>query len=197
MSRNGILILLIGAAVMIAGCGQKSKTEPVSRICVERGMQEVMETTEDVLGGMHFRIEKSDLAEGYMRTQPLRGAQFFEFWRKDNVGGYNAAESNLSSVRRTAELTFTEQGSAVCVDCEVRTERLGLDQKSDPLSGREATIFSPSGVKLEKLTMDSEMARWEEMGRDELLASRILERLEKKMRLPRRGARNDNVEENR
>ena len=64
---------------------------------------------ERVLTRMHFAIEKLDAEQGVVKTRPLRGAQFFEFWRSDNVSSYDCEEANLQSVRRTVELRVKKE----------------------------------------------------------------------------------------
>ncbi|UCF17478.1 MAG: hypothetical protein JSW59_08445 [Phycisphaerales bacterium] len=80
-------------ALAVAGCGQPQQKVVVVPISVpDTGKAEIMEVAEDVLAEMHFVIEKADVQSGLVRTRPLPGAQFFEFWRSDNVGDENSLQ---------------------------------------------------------------------------------------------------------
>ncbi|MFQ6034300.1 MAG: hypothetical protein ACE5NM_00430, partial [Sedimentisphaerales bacterium] len=121
-----------------AGCAEQQRYETIEQICVPGvDKAEAMQIAEDVLAEMHFTIEKADLKTGIIRTRPLPGAQFFEFWRSDNVGVFNAAEANLHSIRRIAQICIRQktedrrrktdvcpQSCALCISCDVQVQRL-------------------------------------------------------------------------
>lgn len=78
------------ALLLITGCAQTRQFKAVEQICVPNlEKQQAMKAAEEVLDQMHFSIEKADAEQGLIRTRPLAGAQFFQFWRSDNVGGFN------------------------------------------------------------------------------------------------------------
>jgi len=133
---------------------------------------------------MHFALEKADANSGLIRTSPLSGAQFFEFWRSDNVGGFNSAESNLHSIRRTVELNITPVGDILCLGCTVRVQRLSLPESEVSSSGRAYRMFSKSTASLQKLTLDPKQKAgmaWVDLGQDSHLAAEILKRIERQI----------------
>jgi hypothetical protein len=140
---------------------------------------EVMAAARGVLREMHFAIEKYDVDAGYVRTTPLSGAQWFEFWRGDNVGEFNSAESNLQTLRRTAQLQAGERDGQVCVNCSVLTERLSLPERWVS-SGRAYGMYSESDRSVPRLSVTEEQAGqmdWVELGEDRQLETEILVRI--------------------
>lgn len=141
-----------------------------------------MDKTQQVLSKMHFKIGKADINSGYIRTVPLPGAQFFEFWRDDNVGIFNFAEANIHTIRRTAEFNITEQNGKICIDCRVKTQRLHLPEKQLTGSSKLPEIFSESSTTKQTLEigrLQKEGMAWIDLGNDTRLASEILKRLKK------------------
>jgi len=174
---------------MLAGCaGQRGQTltlgetEPVCFADLEKTA--AMHAAEDVLAKMHFVIEKADPEAGLVRTKPLTGAQFFEFWRADSAGGFNAAEANLHSIRRTVEVEVRKQDNGLCIGCDVKTERLNLPEHEVSSSARAYAMFSRSSSSLQRMRLNpkqKEGVAWVDLGKDSRLATRILERIEKQI----------------
>jgi len=188
LSRLCLLSCLVVMAIF-TGCAQKQR-QPVAAVkplcMVNMDKVEFMKVAEDVLTKMYFAIEKADTDSGVLRTRPLSGAQFFELWRSDNAGGFNTAEANLSSIRRTAELQVSEEaGGQLCVACRVLTERLDIpEQKDVTSSGRAYTLFSRSGQSIQEIKLNKEQEAkmaWIDMGRDAQLETRILSRIENRI----------------
>ena len=130
-------------------------------------------------------VSKADTEQGLMRTRPLAGAQFFEFWRSENVGAENFAEANLHSLRRTAELNLTEQGGRLCIGCSVAVQRLSLPEFEVSSSSRAYELFSRSTARMQELELrreHQEQIEWLDMGRDTRLSTEILKRIEAKLK---------------
>ncbi len=179
-----IFILVCGLIVLSAGCAEQQQFTPIERICVPGAEKaEVMAAADAVLGEMLFAVSKLDAESGVIRTRPLSGAQFFEFWRKDTVGEFNRAEANIHSVRRTVDLTIDQQAGQVCVECNARVERLSLSELQDT-RGRTQKYDKFSGIRLStrKIELVDEEKNWLDMGRDARLETEILKRIEKKQR---------------
>ena len=190
---------LITCALILAGCAEQQQYGAVKPICVENvNKLQAMEIAEDVLAKMHFTIEKADADpatagidtrrwRGFIRTRPLAGAQFFEFWRSDNVGADNWLESNLHSIRRVVELTMSEQeegppqsGNLLCINCEVQKYRLSIPEHQVSSSARAYEMFSESSSALQNLRLNPEQKAdmaWIDLGKDRQLAAEILKRI--------------------
>jgi hypothetical protein len=181
------LIVIAGAALGLltaGGCG-KPETGKAEAICV-KGVDKAMavQTAERVLTKMHFEIDKSDVNAGLVRTRPLSGAQFFELWRKDNVGMFNWSESNLQTLRRTAEVDIKEKAGQICIDCNVTIERLAMPER--PIAGSEYAfaMYTKSDPAVQRMAISGEQWKqmaWIGLGSDERLEAKILAKIEKRM----------------
>jgi len=189
--RQTILVIGLGFLVfglLLAGCAKEQQYGAVKPICVENiNKLQAMEVAEDILVKMHFTIEKADTTGGFIRTRPLSGAQFFEFWRSDNVGAGNWLESNLHSIRRVVELNMSEQdegppqsGNRLCINCDVQIYRLSLPERRVSSSARAYDMFSKSSPALQRIELNPEQKEkmaWIDLGKDTQLAAEILKRI--------------------
>jgi len=166
--------------ICISGC---SNNQQVSDSAISTETNEVARTiqaAEDVLIKMHFDIAKSDYSEGYIRTRPLAGAQFFEFWRSDNVGFDNQLLSNMHSIRRIVELNITDSNGDVNTDCKVHVQRLSIPQREITGSSQAYQVFTRSSLSFQRLELYPEQEKdmeWLDLDRDSKLEEEILNRI--------------------
>jgi len=199
---RGVGFLILG--LLLAGCTEQQQYGAVKPICVDNiDKLQAMEAAEDILVKMHFTIEKADADpatlgidtrrwRGFIRTRPLPGAQFFEFWRSDNVGADNWLESNLHSIRRVVELNMSEQdegppqsGNRLCINCDVQIYRLSLPERPVSSSARAYDMFSASSPALQRIQLNpkqKEGMAWIDLGKDRQLAAEILKRIENRLK---------------
>ena len=183
--------ILTSCAIMAAGCTQQTSTQPKlklrdSALYIERDQgintTDLMDAAQDVLAEMYFEIEKADVNAGIIRTKPLPGAQFFEFWRSDNVGAGNSFMANLHTIRRTVTLYISRRDGELRIGCEVHAQRLSLPERQVGSSARVYGIFSRSSPSLQRFELnpeqEAEMA-WIDLGRDSKLEAEILKRIER------------------
>jgi hypothetical protein len=185
--------LLITCSLIAAGCAQQTSTPPSIRLqdsdlYIERGREfhktELMEVAEDVLGEMYFTIEKADANAGLIQTRPLPGAQFFEFWRSDNVGADNTIAANIHTIRRTVTINISRQGEQLQLVCEVQAQRLSLPQRHVSSGAKIYGIFSQSSPILQRLILNPEQKKhmaWVGLGRDSRLEAKILKQIESRI----------------
>jgi hypothetical protein len=213
----GLEFLVFG--LLLAGCAEQQQYGVVKPLCAETRQRrvliqtqrcwvdklEVMEIAEDVLAKMHFTIEKADADpatpgidtrrwRGYIRTRPLAGAQFFEFWRSDNVGADNWLESNLHSIRRVVELNMSEQDEGLCINCDVQKYRLSIPEHQVSSSARAYEMFSESNPALQNLRLNPEQKAgmaWIDLGKDRQLAAEILKRISSMLDIENRESSNE------
>lgn len=129
---------------------------------------------------MHFEIEKADYNEGYIRTRPLAGAQFFEFWRTENIGAENQLLSNMHSIRRIVELNISNPNGNLSTDCKVQIQRLSIPQREITSSARAYQMFTRSSISMQRLEMNPEQEKgmtWIDLDRDAKLEAEILKRI--------------------
>ncbi len=176
---------LVACALAFAGCAQQQRraiTGPVS--VADIGKAETMEIAEDVLARMHFTIEKADVPSGLIRTRPLPGAQFFEFWRSDNVGDKSWLQANLHTIRRTVELDISHHGDQLQIDCDVRVQRLSLPERDVSSSARAYGMFTRSSPSLQRMRFDTWQEKevaWIDLEKDTILAADILRQIGEKI----------------
>jgi len=181
---------LMTCTLIAAGCTQQNSAPPGVKVqdralYVERdqgfGTADLMEVAEDVLANMYFTIEKADADSGLIRTRPLPGAQFFEFWRSDNVGADNTLAANLHTIRRTVTLDISQQNEQLCIGCNVQVQRLSLPERQVSSTTRVYGMFSQSSLSLQRLKLNPEQKQqmaWIDLGRDSRLEAEILKRIE-------------------
>lgn len=181
---------LMTCVLMAAGCAQQNSAPPRVKVqdnalYVERdqgiGTADLMEVAEGVLARMYFTIEKADAQSGLIRTRPLPGAQFFEFWRSDNIGTDNTLAANLHTIRRTVSLDISQQGQELRIGCNVQAQRLSLPERQVNSSARVYGMFSQSNSSLQRLKLNPEQKKemaWIDLGSDKRLEAEILKRIE-------------------
>lgn len=178
-------ILLIWVVFAVTGCQKTSQIEAVSPLCTEGvSVEEFMQAAEKELYRIGFELEKYDVADGILITRPLRGGQFFEFWRGDNASGQGFAESNMHSIRRIVQLRFLPDTEGVCMECRTQVQRLSMDadvvQGGNSLAGQ----FTESNERQQRLGVKQESQNattWIELGSDAALERKILTRIEKRI----------------
>jgi len=185
------ILFSVSVALLLTGCVPEQRSEVAVRLICVAGtdipvaeLREAMNIAEDVLGDMHFVIDKADSEVGLIRTKPLPAAQSFELWRSDNVGRYNTTEANLHSIRRIVELKIGTEGRELCIDCEVKTERLSIPEYEVTSSARAYRMFSESTESMQRLRLNPEQRakmEWIDLGQDRELAAKILKRIEDRL----------------
>jgi len=184
LSRSFVWALMI-LAVAFNGCGQQQKKAPTGSVSLpDIGTEEALESAEQVLADMHFDIEKADVSLGYIRTRPLPGAQFFEFWRSDNVGAENALLANLHTIRRTVELKVNRRQGRLEIDCNVRVQRLSVPEREVTSTARAYGMYTRSTPTLQKLRFDAAQIKgieWIDLEKDEELAAEIVKRIRERI----------------
>ncbi|MGA2914852.1 MAG: hypothetical protein ABSE89_02375 [Sedimentisphaerales bacterium] len=181
MSKQVIIWALFTAICLFSGCTQKQVNhEPVCLAGVD--VNSAMERVEKVLLKLKFFVVKADPTIGYMRTNSLPGSQFFEIWKRDNRDGYSIAMSNLSSIRRTAELNFMQNNDLLCIDCNVTIERLSIPEKEIDSTARAYTMYTGSNETTANLRLNpkqQKMMDWINLGEDSNFEKYILGKINK------------------
>jgi len=176
------LLWALGGFMLLAGCAQPQHTAPEegSLYLSDISMANAMRATETMLRRMHFAIEKADPIGGVIRTKPLAGAQFFEFWRSDNVGLAQTVEASIHTIRRSVELQLHPTGNQVRIECTVRVQRLSLPENEVASVSQAYRMYSKSTPTLQRLELEPEQRErlaWIDLGEDPALAEKILKRI--------------------
>jgi hypothetical protein len=177
--------VLMGLVAFVSGCAAPEQVLSPNPVCLPNTLNEqVMLKAQTVLEKMHFDIEKFDPQARYIRTRPLSGAQFFEFWRQDNASGSTFAQANLHSLRRIVELNFSTQDTATCIQSRVQVLRLSIPEQ--PIEGdrRMAGLFTESSSRDQTLEVglkDQSQIEWLDAGPDHDLERKILTLIQKEI----------------
>ncbi len=169
--------------ICLSGCGRQQTTTNAIAATETNEVSRKMQAAEDILIKMHFDIAKADYEKGYIRTRPLAGAQFFEFWRSDNVGMENQLLSNMHSIRRIVELTISDSNGNLNIDCKVHVQRLSIPQREKGSSSQTFQTFTRSSLDFQRLELYPEQEKemeWLELDRDSKLEEEILKRISSK-----------------
>jgi hypothetical protein len=180
-----VLSLFFGfIGMFVASCAEQQQYQAAEPLLMKNTDKlRVMEVAEDVLVKMYFTIEKANAENGFIRTKPLQGAQFFELWRSDNVGAGNWLSNNLHSIRRIVELNISEQAKDLHINCDVKTYRLSLPER-EIRSAHAYDLFSVSSPALQRIQLHPEQKEdmaWIDLGKDQQLAAEILRRIEQQI----------------
>lgn len=185
MNIHKVIILAVMLIAMgLSGCATQPMDSPEPIMFKGVNKTRAMTVAENVLKDMRFTIEKADADNGFIKTKPLRGAQFFEFWRRDNASAAGAAESNIQSLQRTVELNIAEGNSTILIDCQVSVRRLSLPENDHVGQSRSAALFTESSHSLQRLQINFEQAQqmeWVELGSDPAMETRILGLIQKRI----------------
>jgi hypothetical protein len=178
----------VSALAAMAGCAEPQAFQAPEPLRLhDVAYADVMQAAEKTLDQMHFVIDKLDAEQGIIRTEPLRAAQFFEFWRCDSTDLSSALEANLHTIRRSAELQIREDDGRVLVDCTVRVERLSLPENEMASMSQAYQMHSQSTASTQRLQLSPRQRAgmaWVELGQDSGLEARILEAIARKMHQP-------------
>jgi hypothetical protein len=193
--RRSVWIALVAVALS-GGCASPTAAPGPAQVFCPEGVAttQAMEAAHAVLAGMHFPIEKLDVEQGVIKTRPLRAAQFFEFWRSDNVGAFNTVEANVQSIRRTVELRVRRRAvdhkpqaagaPRLSIECDVQVQRLALPGNEIAGISQAYQIHTRSEATLQVLNVTPQQRAgmaWINLGPDPQLAAEILRRIERKL----------------
>ncbi len=177
-TRKTLLFLAWVGLCLVAGCAKQQQFKAVDRICVPNLQKaQAMEIAEDVLARMHFTVAKADTEQGVIITKPLPGGEFFEFWREDSVGAFNATEASMHTLRRTAHLDISQQDHQVCIRCNVKTEKLYLPQSDLSSSAQAFRMYGLTSRSRQRVELPTQRRSWVDMGADQKLSTKILNRI--------------------
>ena len=181
MDKNvfAVLTALIAVCLLFgaSGCAKQVEVAPSEPVCMSLASKEdMMKAAEDVLKKKQFVIEKYDLDAGYIVTRPMRGSQFFEVWKGDNIGGVNKGRSSIHSIQRVVEMDFTPGSGQWCLICTAEMQRFSMPEKQLRGHSRASRAFVEGGTSMMRLYPDTEgeMA-WIDLGRDGELERNLIE----------------------
>ena len=170
---SGLAFVL--AAMLFSGCAQQADTTYKESVCSETLEKMItMDIAQQILLDMNFVIEKYDTEKGVIMTRPLRGGQFFEFWRSDNAGADSYSQANLHSLMRTVYVDVTDKFGLVCVTCQVEVKRLSLPERPIERISQTSSVFTGGNSSMQKLELEGDFD-WIDMPDDKALEAKIIQ----------------------
>lgn len=139
-----------------------------------------------------------DREAGVIVTDPATSAQWFELWRGDARGPYNALESSLHTVRRRVTLQVDQlagqspvasaatppttaasapRGGEFALSMRVEKERYSAPERQVTTASGALGIYNERLPTSEGLIPRGYAVRWTPLGRDPLLESHLLEEI--------------------
>jgi hypothetical protein len=182
MIRLGFLILLV--ACLLSGCSKSVNYAPTGPLCIVTPKANAMEIAQQTLISMGFTIEKFDVEYGFIKTRPLRAGQFFEFWRRDNVGSENTKYANIHSVQRTIELDVSVDRNKVCMECNAAVRRLSIPEKEIISISQAGELYTGGNQARRSLKLNAKQKEdmaWIDLEDDYALEAYILKKIDKKV----------------
>ncbi len=174
---------------IVAGCHEPQwdpaePLQPASADC-QADWEVLWSASQEVLRTHGFAIDRLDVRNGRIATEPLSAPHFFEFWRRDRVTGGDVWESTVLPLRRRVEVTIrptpVEEPDAVGEkDREVRvavaTERFTSPDRQFNSSAAAYHFFSDElPAARTGAPIRPEDSAWVPMGHDPALERHLLE----------------------
>jgi hypothetical protein len=128
--------------------------------------------------GASFKIDRVDFRDGRLTTLPLVSKQVFEFWRNDTASLPDAAESTVSTVRRTLRWSVQKQEDGTFrATPAVVEERYVMTERRLTSAMQYQEIFSDEhrveGSRLQDEGLAPVDVYWYATGRDRTLEKRL------------------------
>jgi hypothetical protein len=131
-----------------------------------------LDATLTLLRERDFPPERVDRAEGLVVTRPSTGQQWFEFWRRDSLGGYQLFESSIHTIRRIVRVRVNpvdpeKPGQTYHVSVQVDKERYSAPERQVTTASGALAIYSEHLPTTEGLlAAKTEGEHWVPLGRD-------------------------------
>ncbi len=178
--RGGALLSLILTMLVCSGCNAPGA--PVGPTVAQVSLADYDAFIDDTLTLMRrydLQPARVDRSAGRIVTQPTTSAQWFEFWRVDSQGAYQALESSLHTMRRTVTVLVEPRSqNEYELKVEAQKERFNAPTRQVTSASGALAIYSErlptsEGLRAARATPDY----WTPTGRDELLEQFLLNEL--------------------
>ncbi len=131
-------VLLVGVvALALTGCSApQAPLEPTVVVVDLPDYQQFVDQTLSRLRKYELTPERVDRSRGLIETQRITGKQWFEFWRRDAQGSYQAFESSLHTIGRVITIRIEPETAAAAAFPATRRAhphaQSGMSTDSDP-----------------------------------------------------------------
>jgi len=165
--------LFLGAAFFLAGChAPPSPDGPTEMVLRIPDRDAFLDATLTLLRERDFPPAQVGRADGIVVAGPSTGQQWFEFWRRDSLGGYQLFESSIHTIRRTVTVQMdptdaVRLGAEYRLSVRVDKERHSAPERQVTTASGALAIYSerlPTAEGL--LAAKTEGEHWVPLGRD-------------------------------
>ncbi|MBI5866413.1 MAG: hypothetical protein HZB38_18235 [Planctomycetes bacterium] len=102
MVRYACPVFFLCVLISVSGCEAPRASGPTEEVVRITNRDVFIDRMLTVLRENDFRPQQVDRIEGVAIAGPSTSGQWFEFWRPDSQGLYQAAESSMHTIRRLA-----------------------------------------------------------------------------------------------
>jgi len=178
------VFFLSTVAILLVGCqAPPAPSGPTEMVLHIPDVEAFTDATMTVLREQGLPPERVDRVRGELVSEPTTSGQWFECWRGDSRGGYQAFESSIHTMRRIVTVRFEPVGGDAAGD----EYRLTVNVEKERYSAPERQVTTASGalaIYNEKLPTteglrgaESRGAHWVPLGRDGLLEEYLLQKI--------------------
>jgi len=149
----------------------------------ERNFQAVWDAAAEVLVSYHFTIDRRDRRAAEIRTRPMAGKYFFEWWRRDTVGLDQGLESTIQPIYREVTVQIRPSGEGKYEPVVSVTVSRLLTVGDNVRNSREAfdMLVIPGRRRREDISITRSDPSRDKLGKrssgDEALANRIADKI--------------------
>ena len=173
---------VFAALLLITGCQAPAvPTAPTETVLRIPDRDAFLDTSLSVLRRYDLQPKYVDRAAGRIVTERTTSGQWFELWRADSRGAYQALESSLHTMGRIATVSVEPLDSPEQCRVSVRVdkERYSATERQITTASGALGIYSERVPTTEGLRRAATArAHWVPLGRDALLETFLLARLE-------------------
>lgn len=176
-----IITLLSLGIISLSGCAAPAVTsEPTRGFAVVAARDAFIDDVLTVLRERDFRPADVRRADGWIMTEPSTSKQWFEFWRADALGGYQALEASLHTIRRRVQVELAQDerraDNTLAITVTVEKERYTAPSRQVTTASGALAIYSEKLPTREGLRRALAPAGgWVPLGRDPLLEEHLLD----------------------
>lgn len=181
MRLTGSIAICCAVLTTWPGCQQPTQPDgPTATQLTGADSEQLWQTALEVLRRYDLQPDRQDRRAGVITTHPTTSAQWFEFWRPEVVGGFEAGEANLHTIRRqaTVHIRPASQQGQIYVSAQVDVYRYSAPERQVTSASGALQIFGEKLPTAEgRMEPLAEVSYWVPLGRDGRLEDELLRRI--------------------
>lgn len=168
--------------ICVSGCAAPAAPNgPTSVVMTLPDRDAFLDAAMTTLRRYDLEPARVDRASGEVVTVPTVSAQWFEFWRRDALGPYQALEASLHTIQRIVKIRAAPSdagGEEYDVSVEVQKARYSAAERQVTTASGALAIYSQQLPTIDgRRGPDAADAHWVPLGRDALMEEFLLNEL--------------------